>query len=130
MPEDQVVVAAAILRGGRLLAARRTTPPALAGRGELPGGKVEPGETYDVALRREVDEELGCRVQVVAWLPRAVRIRRGLLLRVAHGRLLDGDPSPTEHDRLRWLSAGELYDVDWLEPDLPFLPDIARILEA
>ena len=54
------VVGAAIVRDGRVLAARRTTPAAAAGRWEFPGGKVEPGETPDAALVREVAEELGC----------------------------------------------------------------------
>ena len=58
------VVGAAILAGGRVLAARRTSPPEAAGRWEFPGGKVEPGETAEAALCREVAEELGCRIAV------------------------------------------------------------------
>ena len=60
------VVGAAIVRDGRVLAARRTAPPEAAGRWELPGGKVESGETPDAALVREVAEELGCTVAVTA----------------------------------------------------------------
>ena len=63
------VVGAAIVRDGRVLAARRTTPPEPAGRWELPGGKVEPGETAAAALVREIGEELGCRGRSLAgWL--------------------------------------------------------------
>ena len=68
------VVGAAIVRDGRVLAARRTTPASAAGRWEFPGGKVEPGETPDAALVREVAEELGCTIAVTAWLPGAAAI--------------------------------------------------------
>ena len=47
-----VVVGVAIRRGDRVLAARRTSPPGLAGRWELPGGKVDPGESTVEALHR------------------------------------------------------------------------------
>ena len=56
------VVAAALFRNGRLLLAQRTGPAELAGLWELPGGKVEPGETVEDALRRELREELGVDV--------------------------------------------------------------------
>ncbi|KQW49202.1 DNA mismatch repair protein MutT [Nocardioides sp. Root1257] len=115
------VVGAAIIRDGRVLAARRTAPPATAGRWELPGGKVEPGETPDEALVREIREELGCTVAVVGWLPGAVPIGERHELRVAVVDLVDGEPEPHEHDAVRWLAADELEDVDWLEPDVPFL---------
>ncbi|WP_457206781.1 (deoxy)nucleoside triphosphate pyrophosphohydrolase [Nocardioides sp. P5_C9_2] len=124
------VVGAAILRDGRVLAARRTTPPEAAGRWELPGGKVEPGETADSALVREVAEELGCTVVVTAWLPGAAAIGETHELRVATADLVDGEPEPTEHDLLRWLGADELDDVDWLEPDRPFLAALAAMLPA
>ena len=108
------VVGAAILRDGRVLAARRTTPPAAAGRWELPGGKVEPGETPAAALVREVKEELGCEVVVTGWLPGSTDIGGTHELSVATATLVDGspDPDPVEHDAMRWLDAGELGDVD------------------
>jgi 8-oxo-dGTP diphosphatase len=117
----RVVVGAAIVRDGRLLAARRTTPPADAGRWELPGGKVEPGETRSAALVREVREELGCVISVDTWLDGSVPVREGLELRVAVASLVSGEPVPVEHDAVRWLRADELDDVDWLDPDRPFV---------
>ncbi len=112
---------AAVLRDRTVLAARRTAPPEAAGRWELPGGKVEPGERPEDALVREVHEELGCAIEVVAWLPGEVPIGERQLLRVAVARLVDGEPAPTEHDAVRWLTADALDEVDWLEPDRPFL---------
>ena len=118
------VVGAAIIRDGCVLAARRTFPAEAAGRWEFPGGKVEPGETPEAALVREVAEELGCTIEVTGWLPGEVGIGEHHALTVAHARLVDGEPDPHEHDEVRWLSAGELEDVDWLEADRPFLPHL------
>lgn len=115
------MVGAAIVRDGRVLAARRTFPAEAAGRWEFPGGKVEPGETPEAALVREIAEELGCAIEVVGWLPGEVAIGDRHVLTVARARLVDGDPDPVEHDEIRWLAADELDSVDWLEPDVPFL---------
>ena len=122
------VVGAAIVRDGCVLAARRTSPAAAAGRWEFPGGKVEPGETREDALVREVTEELGCRIEVTGWLPGEVPISDAHTLAVALASLVDGEPEPVEHDLVRWLAAGELGDVDWLEADRPFLAELRHLL--
>ena len=122
------MVGAAILRDGRLLACRRTSPPETAGRWELPGGKVEDGETPDAALVREVREELGCEIAVIGWLDVDAPIGERHVLRVAVCDLVAGAPEPAEHDTVRWLAPHELDEVDWLDPDRPFLPLIASVL--
>ena len=86
------VVGAAIVRDGRVLAARRTSPPESAGRWEFPGGKVEPGETPEAALVREIGEELGCTIVVDAWLPGEVAIGERYSLTVAVVRIVSGEP--------------------------------------
>jgi 8-oxo-dGTP diphosphatase len=115
------VVGAAIVRDGRVLAARRTFPAEVAGRWELPGGKVEPGETPEAALVREIAEELGCTIALTGWRPGEVGIGDRHVLTVAVADLVAGEPRPHEHDEVRWLGADELGEVDWLEPDRPFL---------
>jgi mutator protein MutT len=124
------VVGAAIVRDARVLAARRTTPPALAGRWEFPGGKVEAGERPSDALARELLEELGCTIEVTGWLDGTAEIGSDYELSVATAVLLDGGPVPSEHDLIRWLGADELDAVDWLEPDRPFLPELRSLLLA
>lgn len=125
----QVVVGAAILRHGTVLATRRTAPPEAAGRWEFPGGKVEPGESPEAALAREIREELGCDVEVTGWLVGEVPIGGHHALRVATCAITSGDPDPVEHDATRWLTSDQLDDVDWLVPDRPFLPELRERME-
>ena len=126
----QLVVGVALVHAGRVLAARRSYPATAAGRWELPGGKVDAGETPETALVREVEEELGCRVAPSGWLEPEVPIRSGLVLRVATAELVDGEPVPRagEHDAIRWLGADQLDEVDWLDADRPFTGPIRELL--
>ncbi len=115
------VVGVAILEEGRLLAARRAQPVALAGLWELPGGKVEDGESVHQAAVREIEEELGCLVEVTDLLAGTSVIDDGLVLRVVLARLVAGDPVPHEHDAVRWLRADQLDELTWARADVPFL---------
>jgi len=121
-------VGAAIIRDGRVLAARRTAPASAAGRWEFPGGKVEAGESDAASLVREIDEELGVEIAVDGWLAGEQPVGEVYLLRVALATLVRGEPTPTEHDRVRWLGADELDEVDWLEADGPFLSELSALL--
>lgn len=128
MTEPIVVVGAALLNGGRLLAARRSAPPELAGRWELPGGKVEPGESPEQALVRELREELGVEARPAERVPGEWPLRAGLVLRVWTAHLLSGEPRTLEdHDELRWLTPDEVWDVDWLEQDVPAVMETVRL---
>ena len=117
----RIVVAAVIERGGRFLAARRVGPPALAGRWEFPGGKVEPGEDDAAALRRECREELGVEIEVGDAIgPEYPAADGALLVRTYLATLLAGEPSPIEgHDELRWLAVADpqARALPWLEGD-------------
>jgi 8-oxo-dGTP diphosphatase len=128
----QLVVAGALVddldHPQRLLAARRATPASLAGRWEFPGGKVDPGESVEEALHRELREELGVRVGVGpelvgpddgAWILSTRYVMRLWLVEV-----VSGVPEPlVEHDEVRWLAPGEWLEVPWLDSDV-------RIVEA
>lgn len=127
MTERIVVVGAALLDGGRLLAARRSAPPELAGRWELPGGKVEKGETPEAALVRELREELGVETEAVERIPGEWPLRAPYVLRVWTARLLPGsaDPKPLQdHDELRWLNPAEIWDVNWLDQDVEAVREV------
>jgi 8-oxo-dGTP diphosphatase len=129
--ERIVVVGAALMRDGRLLAARRSAPPELAGRWELPGGKVEPGETSKDALVRELREELGVDAEPVERIPGEWPLRAPYVLRVWTARLPAGSAEPKplqDHDELRWLTQAEIWDVDWLDQDVPAVREAAARL--
>lgn len=114
-----MVVGAAILADGRLLAAQRAEPPHMAGGWELPGGKVDPGESDEDALVRECHEELAVKVRLVRRVGGDWRLSERALLRVWTAELVEGEPQPLEHLQLRWLTPSELYDVTWLPGDRP-----------
>ncbi|AKN69210.1 DNA mismatch repair protein MutT [Streptomyces sp. PBH53] len=123
-PETEriVVVGAALLDDGRLLAARRSAPADLAGRWELPGGKVEAGEQPEDALVRELREELGIDAEPVGRVPGEWPLRSLYVLQVWTARLRPGSPAPRplqDHDALRWLTPDRLWEVDWLDQDVP-----------
>jgi 8-oxo-dGTP diphosphatase len=122
MSERIVVVGAALVDDGRLLAARRSAPVELAGRWELPGGKVEPGETADAALVRELREELGVDAEAGGRVPGEWPLKSSYVLQVWTARLRPGSPAPEpleDHDALRRLGPEEIWDVDWLDQDVP-----------
>jgi 8-oxo-dGTP diphosphatase len=125
----QVVVGVALLDGhGRVLVACRAEPPALAGFWELPGGKVDAGETDELALVRECKEELDLDVALGDRVGNDLPIGTSGVLRVWSGRAVSGTPRAVEHAELRWLRADELDSLAWLPADLPLLPDLKRLL--
>lgn len=124
----RLVVAAAIVddvaRPARLLAARRSAPVELAGRWELPGGKVEPAEDPTAALHRELREELGVSVALAAAVTGPLAgdwpITPILRLRVWLAALRSGSPEPLlDHDELRWVGPADWADLPWLPADVP-----------
>ena len=123
-----VVIGAAIVRAGRLLAQCRAAPAALAGRWELPGGRVEPGESEQEALRREVrrgtrrtdrggrTDRAGCGALLVVGAGIYAARREHRARRGASGR----------HAELRWVGVAELSALDWLDADRALLGGLRR----
>jgi 8-oxo-dGTP diphosphatase len=126
----RVIVAAVIITDGRVLACERSAPPEVAGRWEFPGGKVERGESDQVALARECAEELGVRVAVGARVGPDVPLAHGrAVLRVFAVTLLEGDvPQALEHLSMRWLAVDELGSVNWLPAVRPIVAELPALL--
>ena len=116
------VVAAIIVHDGKILATQRGYGN-YKGSWEFPGGKIEPGESAVEALKREVEEELGCSVRA-AWPYDTVEYDYPdfhLSMDCLVCTLEDGaEPlvADASHDELRWLARGELLDVEWLPADV------------
>ncbi|MGB7238599.1 MAG: NUDIX domain-containing protein [Rhodococcus sp. (in: high G+C Gram-positive bacteria)] len=127
----QIVVAGAVIRGATVLVAQRVRPPELAGRWELPGGKVAPRETERAALARELAEELGLGIGDIVVgdrLGNDISLSDTTTLRAYLVRLVGGEPHPHDHRALRWVTAAELPDVDWVPADRGWLKDLAEAL--
>jgi len=125
------VVAAAVVRDGRVLAAQRVRPPALAGRWELPGGRVEVGEDEPAAVVRECREELGTEVVVDGRMSTDVPIDAGVL-RVYQARLAPDAPEPraVDHVAVRWVAAAEATSLNWVDADRAVLADLLLLLDG
>lgn len=128
-PAPLRVVGAVIVRGDQILAARRAPGRSAAGLWEFPGGKVEPGESPQQALARELREELGIEVEI-GWLigrgEADARDRdRDLHLDCYWARLNAAEPAgSTDHDRLEWVDRAHLQGLAWAGPDVPIVEAI------
>jgi 8-oxo-dGTP diphosphatase len=124
------VVAAAVIDNGRVLAARRSRPPALAGRWEFAGGKVETGETDADALRRELREELGVGIRVHEPIGVASDHRIELRLYRATLDALDSahPAAQDDHDELRWVGPLQIGELAWLPIDRQLIDSVVELL--
>lgn len=126
-----VVVGTVLRHGDRVLAAQRDRPPHAAGLWEFPGGRVEAGESERAAVVRECREELAADVVAGDRVGPDVVLPNGWLLRLYAAGLADGaEPVASEHRAVRWVSAGELGDLPWLDADALVLPSVRALLAA
>lgn len=124
-----LVVAAAIIADGRLLAARRDRGT-YQGFWEFPGGKVEPGESDEQALTRELREELGISVSIGEQIGGAWSLAQGHTMHVYRVDLPPNqEPQPLDgHDQLRWLAGQEIDSVAWIPWDLPIVATVTKMM--
>ena len=130
-------MAAALIRAAaagsvEILIAQRPPGSWQAGRWEFPGGKVEPTESDEAALRRELTEELGIDtlsaeaidVFFHAYPDRSVEISLWVV------RRFSGEPAGLDGQALRWVSPRQLAAADLLEADLPMIAPLLRVLDC
>ena len=129
MPKLIDVTGAVILRNGTVFAARRGEGKALAGKWEFPGGKIEPGETPEASLARELKEELLIDATVGNHITTAEYEYGFGVVRLSTfycSLPADAEPTLTEHAESRWVPIAELESLDWAPADIPAVQIITR----
>ncbi len=120
-----VSAVALIDRDGRVLLAQRPEGKAMAGLWEFPGGKVEPGETPEAALIRELHEELGIETWQSCLAPLTFASHSydsfHLLMPLFACRKWEGTPQPREGQRLAWTRPNEMRNFPMPEADVPLI---------
>ncbi len=121
-----VTAVALIDTDGRVLLAQRPEGKSMAGLWEFPGGKVEPGETPENALIRELHEELGIETHVSCLAPLSFASHSyddfHLLMPLFICRRWKGIVQPREGQKLTWARAGDLRSYDMPPADIPLIP--------
>jgi 8-oxo-dGTP diphosphatase len=128
-----LVVAAAMFDGaGRVLVQQRPPGTAMAGLWEFPGGKIEPGETPEAALCRELSEELGIAVAAGDVTPMTFASEglgaRHLLLLLYRVRAWAGEPEARHATALQWVMPAELRRLAMPPADAPLIELIERLV--
>jgi len=120
------VAAALIFDSDRLLIAQRPPGVHLEGLWEFPGGKREPGETYEACLLREIREELGCEVLVGPMLHESEHAypEKCVRIRFFQCQLVSGIPEPLECAALRWVSQDSLGQFQFPEADMALIEQL------
>jgi 8-oxo-dGTP diphosphatase len=127
-PALRFVAAGLIVRGGEVLIGQRRPDQPMALLWEFPGGKLEPGESSEQALARELDEELGIRAVIG---PAVTRIRHNY----RHGGAVDlqffavhefaGEIKNQIYQQVRWVRLEDLPGYDFLAADRNLIRDLA-----
>ena len=118
------VVAAVIERDGRILIAQRKRTGQHPLKWEFPGGKVEPHETPEAAVVRELEEELGVRARVGGEITRYEFQYAGswpIMLMFYRVVEFSGEPKNLAFEKILWVPRERLGDYDFLEGDAEFL---------
>ena len=120
------VVAGAIIKDNKVFAAQRGNKGKTAFKWEFPGGKIDPGETPEQALHRELVEELSINVKVHELITSIVDEYDDVVLHIDTFRceLISGNPVLSEHLALKWSSKSELGKLEFSSADKPTLNKI------
>lgn len=122
VPHHQIVIAA-IKKNGRYLLGKRPPDGMLGGLWEFPGGKVETKESHEAALHREIDEELGVKIEIIESLGKVDHAYSHfkITLHIYICKHLSGTPSPKAHTELKWVSQKQFENYAFPKANHKFL---------
>lgn len=127
-----VAACALVDTDGRVLIAQRPEGKQLAGLWEFPGGKMEPGETAEETVVRELAEELGIETKTTCLAPLTFASHAyddfNLLMPLFVCRRFWGFPQPREHQALKWVWPNKLRDYPMPPADAPLIPFLIDLL--
>ncbi|WP_236023118.1 (deoxy)nucleoside triphosphate pyrophosphohydrolase [Dictyobacter formicarum] len=117
----KTVTAAILMLNGKILIARRKKGDAPEHKWEFPGGKIEPGETPEQCLKREMMEEFGVEVEVKDFFCSAIYRYQHIEIELLayHTVYLEGEFQLNAHAEIKWITLEELKDYDFAEADIP-----------
>ena len=118
-----VTCAIILNENGLVLATQRSAHMKMPMKWEFPGGKVEPGESFEDCLLREIKEELGVQVNISAQIPWREHHYSDISIRLIPFicEITSGKILLREHLCYDWFSADDLQKLDWAEADVPIL---------
>jgi 8-oxo-dGTP diphosphatase len=122
-----------IQKDGKLLITRRGAASTYSGLWEFPGGKVEPHETAEAAVLRELNEELGVQVRIKRVLDPfefAPTPDKKLLLMPFVCDIAVGEPRPIESSEMRWVHPATLIEYEFPPANAEFIRSLPRLLAS
>jgi 8-oxo-dGTP diphosphatase len=122
------VVAGILVRGDKVLCCQRTEHQALPLKWEFPGGKIEPGETPEQALRRELDEELGIEAEIgaqIAEVDHTYVNGNSVQLRFFKVERFERELENRIFRDVRWVPHSDLLKLDFLDADREIILQLA-----
>ncbi|PFJ96341.1 8-oxo-dGTP diphosphatase MutT [Priestia megaterium] len=122
------VVAAIIKDKNRLLIAKRHSKDPLAGKWEFPGGKIEPDETPEECLVREIREELRVEVEIGSFYDDNVYGSKDQAIHLLFywAEIINGEVIPIVHDDVKWITINELANFNFVPADIPIVKRLKK----
>lgn len=115
-------------KNNKILCALRSSEMSLPNYWEFPGGKIENGEKPEEALVREIQEELGCLIEVGNFIKEVLHEYPTILVNLLtyEAKIISGDPVPSEHSKLEWKEISEIESLAWAPADIPTVKKLIK----
>ncbi len=128
--KKQIKVVGAVIRNNQnqILCALRSADMSLPNLWEFPGGKIEKNEQPEDALIREIDEELGCKINVGELIEEVVHEYPEIIVELLtyEAKIISGKLVAKEHATLEWVELSNLQKLEWAPADVPTVEKLIK----